>query len=225
MTEKSEFKDAARAQQSLLAPLEKKVLIWLARRMPAGVNSDHLTLLGLLGMLLAGLGYWWSRSQPLALWGVNVALAVNWFGDSLDGTLARVRNRLRPRYGFYVDHVVDEFGTFFLLGGLALSGYMSPWVATGVLMAYFMLNIEVYLATYSLGTFHLSHFKLSPTELRILLAIGNVVLLVKPRVHLGGREFLLFDVGGVIGIAGMGVMLLTAVVKHTVALYKAERLP
>lgn len=225
MTEKSGFKDAARAQESLLAPLEKKALLWFARRMPAGVNSDHLTLLGLLGMLLAGLGYWWASRQPLALWLVNAALVVNWFGDSLDGTLARVRNRLRPRYGFYVDHVVDEFGTFFLVGGMALSGYMTPWVAAGVLLAYFMLNIEVYLATYSLGTFHLSHFKMSPTELRILLAIGNVVLLVKPRVHLAGREFLLFDVGGAIGIAGMALFLLIAVARHTAALYQAERLP
>jgi phosphatidylglycerophosphate synthase len=156
---------------------------------------------------------------------VIVFLALNWLGDSLDGTLARVRRRQRPRYGFYVDHVVDAFGTFFLLGGLALSGYMSAGVAMGLLIAYFMLSIEVYLATYTIGTFHLSFWKLSPTELRILLMIANVALLYRPVVRLAGSEYLLCDIGGVIGIIGMAAMLITSVIKHTAALYRAEPLP
>jgi phosphatidylglycerophosphate synthase len=150
---------------------------------------------------------------------------VNWFGDSLDGTLARVRNRQRPRYGFYVDHVTDAFGTFFLVGGLALSGYMSPLIAAGVLVAYFMLSIEVYLATYTLGTFHLSFWKFSPTELRILLAVGNVALLFRPVVRLLGGQYLLFDVGGAIAMGGMALMLVWAALRHTRALYEAERIP
>jgi phosphatidylglycerophosphate synthase len=152
-------------------------------------------------------------------------LVLNWLGDSLDGTLARVRHQQRPRYGFYIDHVVDAFGTLFLLAGLALSGYMSERVAAGLLIAYFMLSIEVYLATYTLGTFHLSFWKFSPTELRILLMVGNIALLYKPVVHLFGRAYLLFDVGGAIGIAGMALMLLTAAAKHTMALYRAEPVP
>ncbi|MGH9782908.1 MAG: CDP-alcohol phosphatidyltransferase family protein, partial [Terriglobia bacterium] len=113
----SGFRDAARCQESLLAGLEKKCLVWLARRMPAWVHPDHLTLLGFAAMFLGGASYalaaWWSPFLLL----VNVWLAVNWFGDSLDGTLARVRNRQRPRYGFYVDHMVDSFGALFLIGG------------------------------------------------------------------------------------------------------------
>jgi archaetidylinositol phosphate synthase len=136
-----------------------------------------------------------------------------------------VRNQQRPRYGFYVDHVVDAFGTFFLLGGLALSGYMSERIAIGLLIAYFMLTIEVYLATYTLGTFHLSFWKFSPTELRILLMIGNIALFYRPVVRLFGDPYLLFDVGGAIGIVGMGLMLLTSVAKHTAALYRAEPIP
>ncbi len=219
------FKDAKRAQVSLLAPLEKRCLIWLAERMPGWVNSDHLTALGLVAMLMAGLSYWAARWSRFALLAVVFWLAVNWFGDSLDGTLARVRHRLRPRYGFYVDHVVDAFGTFFLVAGMGLSGYMSPWVAMGVLISYFMISIEVYLATYTLGTFHLSHWKMSPTELRILLAIGNIVLLFRPTVRIAGDSYLLFDVGGVCGIAGMSLMLLAAVARHARALYNEERLP
>src|SRR5205085_2885863 len=190
----------------MLAAVEKKTLIWLAHRLPAWVNSDHLTLLGFVAMFVAGLCYWAARVEKLALLGVIVALAVNWYGDSLDGTLARVRNRLRPRYGFYVDHITDAIGTFFLLGGLGLSGYMSPTIALGLLIAYFLLSIEVYLTTYTIGTFHLSFWSFGPTELRLLLCIGNIALFYRPMVRLLGQRLLLFDVGGAAGIAGMAAM-------------------
>jgi phosphatidylglycerophosphate synthase len=223
--QKAEFHEAGRAQVSLLAPLEKRCLIWLAHRTPRWINSDHLTALGLLALLGAGLSYWYARWNRLGLLLVILCLALNWLGDSLDGTLARVRNKQRPRYGFYVDHVIDAFGTFFLLAGLGLSGYMSERIATGLLIVYFMLTIEVYLATYTIGTFHLSFWKLSPTELRILLMIGNVALLFRPVVGVFGARYRLFDIGGLVGILGMTLMLLTAVVKHTLILYRSERVP
>ena len=222
---KAAFQEASREQMSLLAPLEKKCLIWMARHAPRWINSDHLTALGLISLAGAGLSYWYARWNTAGLLLVIAFLVLNWLGDSLDGTLARVRNQQRPRYGFYVDHVVDAFGTFFLLGGLALSGYMSERIAIGLLIAYFMLTIEVYLATYTLGTFHLSFWKFSPTELRILLMIGNVALFYRPVVQLFGGSYLLFDVGGAIGIVGMALMLVTAVAKHTAALYRAEPIP
>jgi archaetidylinositol phosphate synthase len=222
--DKSGFQEAGRAQASFLAPLEKRCLIWMAHHTPRWINSDHLTALGLIALLGAGLSYWYARWDRRGLLLVIVFLVLNWLGDSLDGTLARVRNRQRPRYGFYVDHVVDAFGTFFLLGGLALSGYMSERIAAGLLIAYFMLSIEVYLATYTIGTFNLSFWKFSPTELRILLMIGNVALLYRPMVHLLAGTYRLFDVGGIVGMAGMVLMLLAAVVRHTVLLYRAERL-
>jgi archaetidylinositol phosphate synthase len=220
-----QFKEADRAQVSMLSGLEKRTLIWLAERMPASVNSDHLTSLGLLSLIGAGLAYWYAREHKAGLLLVIVFLVTNWFGDSLDGTLARVRNRQRPRYGFYVDHVVDMFGTFFLLGGLGLSGFMSHSVATALIVVYFMLSIEVYLTTYTIGTFHLSFWKFSPTELRILLCIGNLVLLTgQTEGQIGDRTFLLFDAGGLVGLTGMTAMLLWAVYRHTVHLYNAERL-
>jgi phosphatidylglycerophosphate synthase len=219
------FRDADRAQVSFLAPLEKRCLIWLAHHTPGWINSDHLTVLGLIALLGAGLSYWWARWNRGGLLLAIAFLILNWLGDSLDGTLARVRNRQRPRYGFYVDHVVDAFGTFFLLAGLGLSGYMSPPIAAGLLIAYFMLSIEVYLATYTIGTFHLSFWKFSPTELRILLMIGNIALLYRPVVAILGRHYRLFDVGGMAGIAGISLMLITAVTRHTRMLYLSERLP
>jgi archaetidylinositol phosphate synthase len=219
------FRDAVRDQSSLLAPLEKRLLLWLAHRMPAWVNSDHLTLIGFIAMFLAGVFYWLARWDARALLVVIFWLAVNWFGDSLDGTLARVRRRQRPRYGFYVDHITDAFGTVFLLGGLALSGFMSAWIALGLSIVYLMLSIQSYLAAYALGTFQLSFWKFSPTELRVLLAAGNIALLFTPFVRVFGGRYLLFDVGGAIGIVGMTVMLVAASIRNTRALYRAEPLP
>jgi phosphatidylglycerophosphate synthase len=221
----TEFKEASRAQVSFLAPIEKRCLIWLARHTPAAINPDHLTVLGLAALVGAGFSYWYARQSQIGLILAIVCLAVNWLGDSLDGTLARYRNRQRPKYGFYVDHIVDMFGTFSLLAGIGLSGYMSERIAAALLVLYFMLSIEVYLATYTLGTFHLSFWKFSPTELRVLLMIGNIALLYRPTVGLFGHRYPLFDVGGSVGIVGMGLMLITAVVRHTAALYRAERIP
>jgi len=219
------FREAKRTQESFLAVWEKKTLVWLAQRTPSWINSDHLTLLGLAAMAGAGAGYWWSRTNPAGLLVAIACLALNWLGDSLDGTVARVRNCQRPRYGFYVDHVVDVVGALFLCGGLALSGYMSPIVAIGLLVAYLLLCAEVFLATYTLGDFRISYFKLSPTELRILLAIGNLVLMYKSVVHLFGRAYKLFDVAGTAGIAGMLALLVISVIKNTVKLYRREPLP
>lgn len=220
-TPRKGFQSAVRSQQSLLAPIEQICLIWLARHTPARIHSDHLTVLGLLAMLAAGLTYAAAREWPPALLLVNVWIAMNWLGDSLDGTLARVRNKLRPRYGFYVDHIIDSFGALFMLGGLAVSGYMSERVALGMLLGFFLLSINTYLATYTLGTFHLSFWKFSPTEMRILLAVGNGVAFWRPYVF-GGR-YLFFDVAGSIAIVSMAVVLVISVARNTRALFLAER--
>ena len=217
------FRDAAREQTSILAPLERVALRELARRMPAWVNSDHLSILGLLGMLMAGVCYAASKQNPLMLHLVNVFIFLNWFGDSLDGTLARYRDRQRPRYGFYVDHIIDTFGALFLIFGLALSGYMSERVAAGLLIAYFMLAINSYLAAYSIGIFKISQWKLGPTELRLLLMVGNVFLIYRPRVY--HHRYLLFDVGGVIASIGMTLMLVVLSIQHTHSLFRLEPLP
>lgn len=219
------FRDAKRVQESILAPAEKKLLIWLARRVPARFNSDHFTALGFVAMLLAGACYAVARWYPAALLLATFFVALNWLGDSLDGTLARVRNQLRPRYGFYVDHMLDSLGALALMAGLALSGYVHERVALGMLIAFLLLSIEIYLATYTIGNFHLSFWKFGPTELRVLLGIGNLALLTHPHIHVLGAEFRLFDFGGAIAIAGMAVMTVFSALRHIRYLYRLERLP
>lgn len=219
-----EFKNAERVQLTLVTSAEKKALRWLAARMPAWVNSDHLTLLGFVAQFFVGVSYALAGFDSRFLLLANGFLVLNWFGDSLDGTLARFRNRQRPRYGFYVDHIIDSFGAVFLCVGLALSTYMTPMVAMTLLMAFLMLSIETYLATYCLGKFNLGHFLFGPTEIRIILGIGNVALLWKPHVHFLGTVYPLFDLGGVIASVGMFFMLVVSAIRHTVILYREERL-
>src|SRR5260370_39827348 len=211
---------AERTNRGVLGSAEKRALIWLARHMPAWVNSDHLTAIGFLSLVAVGLSYW-THSLILAI----AFLILNWFGDSLDGTLARVRDRQRPRYGFYVDHVLDACGALFVFVGLALSGYMSERIAVGLLVVYLLLSIEVYLATYTVGKFHLSFAAFGPTELRLILIAGNIALMYKPVVWLAGKQYLLFDVGGAIGILGMSVALVWSAVKHATQLYRAGASP
>ncbi len=218
------FKDAKRELSGLTAAIEKKILHWLAANMPDRINSDHLSVLGLMALFFGGIGYWYSRSNPLFLHFVNVCLLLNWFGDSLDGTLARYRNKSRPRYGFYVDHIIDTFGTLFLLGGLACSGFMSERVAFGLLAVYYMLMINSNLAAYTIGRFQISYGLFGPTELRIVLAIGNIALIYHPYSTILGERFLLYDVGGVVAIIGMAVTLVISVIRNTRTLYALERI-
>jgi len=218
------FKAATRVQEALTARIEKRALVWMAERTPRRINSDHLTLLGFVAQFLTGVCYALSRGNRWMLLAATACIALNWLGDSLDGTLARVRQRQRPRYGFYVDHVMDTFGAFFLTGGLALSGYAHPVVAIGLLIAFLMLSIETYLATYTLGQFRLSHGIFGPTEIRILLVLGNIALLFRPVVHLAGRQFRLCDIGGAVAMVAMGAMLVVAAVRHTIQLYNEEKL-
>ncbi len=194
-----------RNHKSVLAVAEKRALVWMAERLPGWINSDHLSALGLVAMGGAGLAFWYAQLNPAggaAL--VVLALALNWFGDSLDGTVARVRNQQRPRYGYYVDHVIDLAGTALLFAGLAASGFMTPVIAVLVVAAFFLVSAEAYLATYARGVFTMAFLGVGPTELRILLAVGAVLLINAPVVNpFGLGEVRLFDLGGAIGAAGM----------------------
>ena len=215
-----QFLDARRLQTSFLARAEKRLLTRMAELMPSWINSDHLTLLGFLAQLLTGLSYVRAGSNHGWLIAGVGFLALNWLGDSLDGTLARVRRRERPRYGFYVDHMLDSIGSVALLGGLWLSHYMSPAIAAGLLAAFLLLSIQSYLASYALGEFRLSFWGFGPTEIRVVLALGNLALFRWPRVL--AQRYLLFDVGGVIGILGMSVMLTVSIWLNTRRLYREE---
>jgi archaetidylinositol phosphate synthase len=216
------FPEMRRVQKSWVAAHEKRALLWLAAHTPQWIGPDHLTGLGLAAQVGAGASYVLAAWNRYALLGVIVCLALNWLGDSFDGTLARVRQQLRPRYGFYVDHMVDSFGALALMGGLALSGYMHPWIAIGLLVAFLMLSIQSYLATHALGEFRLSFWRFGPTELRILLGVGSLALLWKPQVHFLGGYYKLFDLGGTIGLAGMALIVVFFTAQNTLRLYREE---
>lgn len=219
------YREATRIHTSVLAAAEKRLLVWMAERLPAWINSDHLTLLAGLAMAGAGLCYWIGPASTAAMLAAIVMLAVNWWGDSLDGTLARVRHHERPRYGFYVDHVLDALGILCLLAGFSLGGFMTPVVAAGFLIAYYLLMVEIALATHAAGTFRISFWKFGPTELRILLAVGTLQLLRSPYVTIAGERLLLFDVGGVLAIAALLVTFAASAVRTGSLLYRLEPLP
>jgi archaetidylinositol phosphate synthase len=218
-------REAQRIHTSVLAAAEKRLLVRIAGRMPAFVNSDHLTSLAGIAMAVAGICYWIGPGSTIAMLCAIGMLAVNWLGDSLDGTLARVRRHERPRYGFYVDHVLDVVGILFLLAGFALGGFMSPLVAAGFLVAYYLLMVEIALATHAVGEFRISFWKFGPTELRILLAIGTLQLLRSPWVTIAGERFLLFDVGGVVAIVALAATFVASALRNGTLLYRREPLP
>jgi phosphatidylglycerophosphate synthase len=213
-----------RQHDSLLAAAERRALIWIATRLPRWINADHLSALGLVAMAGAGLAFWIAETDPAggaAL--VVLCLALNWFGDSLDGTVARVRNQQQPRYGYYVAHVIDLAGTAMVFAGLAASGYMSPLIASLVVAAFFLVSAETYLAKHARGVFKMAFVGVGPTELRILMAAGALALIDSPVVAVFGLgPVRLWDLGGVIGASGMVVTFVISSANNVRALYLEE---
>jgi phosphatidylglycerophosphate synthase len=215
-----------REHTSMLAAIERRALVWLARRMPSWVTSDQLTYLGTAGMLGVGCAFLAASTSRTWLLLVPVFLAVNWFGDSLDGTLARVRNAQRPRYGYYLDHVMDLANTVVLFAGLAMSDIASPYVAAGLLVCYLLLAAESFLATHALGVFRISFGGVGPTELRVLLAVGALAAIERPIVTpFGLGPIRLWDLGGLCGIAGMLTAVTVTAVRNARLLSAADPLP
>ena len=218
------FNEARREHKSLTAAAEKKLLVWIAERLPPWINADHLTSLGLLAFLAGGVFYWLCARDHAWLHAVNACLVLNWLGDSLDGTVARVRQKLRPRYGFYVDHMVDALAALFLLLGLAYSTLITPAVAIALLVAYFFLTINMGYATHALGVFKISFGAMGGTEMRILLALVNLAVLCWPQVEIAGRSVLLFDVFGILATVAVAVTALRSTAQVAKRLYDLERL-
>jgi phosphatidylglycerophosphate synthase len=216
------FREAKREIDGVTASLEKRALIALAESLPAWVTSYHLTALGFLATMGIGVAYVLSLSTPAWLHVVNVLLVVNWYGDSLDGTVARVRACPRPRYGFYVDHVIDAIGAVFVFGGLGASGLMSPEVAAVLLIAYMLAAVHTYLATYTAGTFKISYGPIGGTELRIILAAANLAALQWPTIELAGLSVRIFDLIGVTMILAIGGMLAVSIPRVSMELRRQD---
>ena len=215
-----------REHGSFLAAAEKRLLVAMARALPRQVTSDHLSALALLSLAGAGASFAAMHITPWASAGVVVALVLNWLGDSLDGTVARVRNQQRPRYGYYVDHVIDIAGTACMLIGLAASPLMTPAIAMARLAAYLLVSAETYLMTHAAGVFRMSFLGFGPTELRIVLAAGVLKAASNPWLTfeaLGSVR--LFDLGGVVAIAGLLCAFVVSAIRNGRALHAAEPLP
>jgi phosphatidylglycerophosphate synthase len=200
--------DAPRDKQFLLARHEARVLEWIARRLPAWVMPDHLTALGVLAAFGIAAAYLLSNEATVWLWAASALLVVHWFGDSLDGTLARVRRIERPKYGYYLDHLVDALATAVIGLGLGLSPYMLLATGLVIVIAYLVLSINTYLETYAFGVFTLGYGRLGPTEARLgLIGLNSLIALgVGLGFHVGDLSLTVFDL---IGLAIAALMVIS----------------
>lgn len=167
----SDIKDHTRVNDILLGPLERPALKWLAQNLPASATPDMMTVIGIAGALIITLGYGLSHFHPAFLWLATLGFIINWFGDSLDGTLARYRHIERPKYGFYIDHVTDCLTEIVIILGMGLSPYISFKIASLCCIAYIAMSVLVYVRMNVMGEFKISYGKLGPTEVRVI-AIG-----------------------------------------------------
>lgn len=187
-----ETKQSTRIQTSILNAAEKKALVWMAERCPGWVTSDMLTFLGFVGAVIIGAGYALCGISYSFLWLASFGFIVNWFGDSLDGTLARVRNQQRPNYGFFLDHNIDCINEAIMFIGIGISPLMYLSNALLVLAAYFMLSVYVYISAHLKGEFKLTYAKLGPTEFRMIMIIINMLVFFITPIREFSVEFALF---------------------------------
>lgn len=187
-----EKKQAARIQTSILNAAEKKVLVWLAERMPSWVTSDMLTFVGFIGALVVAAGYALSNLSLYWMWLSCLGLFINWFGDSLDGSLARVRNTQRKTYGFFIDHNVDVINETIMFIGVGCSPIVNMSFAMLALVGYFMLSIYVYIDCHLKGEMRLTYGGLGPTEFRIILILVNIAFMYIPWLTAWKRDIVLF---------------------------------
>ena len=172
----SEIKDHERVNDILLGPLERPALQWLAAHMPAWMTPDVLTGIGTFGAVLIAVSYWLTNYSEWFLWLASVGFVINWFGDSLDGTLARYRKIERPKYGFFIDHTVDALNETIIFLGFGLSSYLSFEIACLALIGYLLMSVLVYVTTAVSGVFKISYGKLGPTEIRAIAILINVFI-------------------------------------------------
>jgi len=208
--------DPQRRATFVFSEAEKRLLVWIAGRLPRWLLPDHLTGVGILGSVLITFAYLQSNVHPAWLWGASLGFVINWFGDSLDGTVARVRRIQRPRYGFYLDHITDAFSTLAIGLGLGLSPYMLLSVGLAIVIAYLILSINVYLESQVMGDFRFGYGIVGPTESRlILIGLNTVALIFGPiPFRIVGFDATVFDLAGLVGVLLMMSMLARRVMRN-----------
>ncbi|MCD6441885.1 MAG: CDP-alcohol phosphatidyltransferase family protein [Candidatus Marinimicrobia bacterium] len=218
------FKSHVRINDSLLGKLEKRTLQWFASKMPGWVTPDILTGIGLIATIIIFCGYWLSNVCPGFLWLASFGFLLNWFGDSLDGTLARYRKIERPKFGFYIDHTVDAIGQIFIVVGLGISPYVTFDVALLAVIGYLLLSVHVYIRTYVMGVFRISYYKIGPTEVRVILVLFNTTMFFAgiPKVEILSTLFTLYDILMLAATGVMFVLFLVYSVKGAIQLSKSD---
>ncbi len=210
-------KQSQRIQTSIINGVEKRALTWLAQRQPRWATSDMLTLVGVVGAFLTGLGFYLTHYNINWLWLSSAGLVINWYGDSLDGTLARVRNCQRPLYGYYIDHTVDCINEAFMFIGAGLSPLVDLDLALYVFVLYLFMTINVSINAHLKSEFRLTYAKLGPTEFRLIIVIANTVLILFPRLvtytlTLGGRAYTTLDLVAIAIIVLLAVIYLATII-------------
>lgn len=222
MEKQSSTEQSVRIQTSLLNGVEKKALVWLAERQPKWVDSDMLTFVGFIGAVLIALGFALSNISVHFLWVTIAGFVVNWYGDSLDGTLARVRKQQRPVYGFYIDHTIDAVNETFMFLGAGLSPFMRFDIACVLLVVYLMLTLNVSMNAHLKGEFRLTYAKLGPTEFRLICIIACLILMLVSglreiilEVHCFGDTFplALLDIMGLVILLALVVIYVVTIVQ------------
>ena len=226
--------DAVRIQTSVLNAIEKKVLVWLAKRQPEWMTSDILTYIGVFGAIVIAAGYILSVRNINFLWLSSLGFIINWYGDSLDGTLARVRNTQRPIYGYYLDHTVDAMNEVMIFVGVGLSGLIHLEIALLALVMYFLMTINVSINAHLKKEFRLTYASMGPTEFRIVMIIINTLFALIPplrefshNITLCGHEFTFgaLDYIGIVIIIVLVLMHLTTVIKDIRDYAKMDPMP
>jgi phosphatidylglycerophosphate synthase len=219
MTEKAEPSAQSQPKRRatfVLSVAEKRVLVWMAERLPRRMLPDHFTLIGIFGSIVIAFSYLMSNRDPGWLWLASIGFGINWFGDSLDGTVARVRRIQRPRYGFYLDHLTDTFTTLAIGLGLGLSPYMLISVGLAIVIAYLILSINIYLESQVLGDFRYGYGIVGPTETRIVLVLLNTMAVIIGPIpfRVFGVGATIFDLVGLVGVGAMTGMLARRVLRN-----------
>jgi len=220
----TDMKSHKRINDILLGPMERPALRWLAAHMPAWVNPDILTGVGILGSVVIFFSYWLTNINANFLWLASLGLVINWFGDSLDGTLARYRKIERPKYGFFVDHTVDAVSTLLVVFGLGLSPYVKFEIACLALISFLLMSVLVYIRTYVDGVFKISYGKFGPTEVRLIIIIANTVVYFvgNPVVRLWIGAISIYDLIAGIVAALLAVIFVFSTIKQARELAKLK---
>ena len=220
----SDLKPHKRTNDILLGPLERPALAWLAKHMPAWMTPDRLTGIGTLGAGLAFAGYWLSGLNRQFLWLAVLGIVVNWFGDSLDGTMARYRRIERPRYGYFVDHTVDAFNQCLIIIGLGLSPYVRFDIACLLLIGYLLMSILVHIRTYIDGVFKISYGRFGPTEARVILCMSTLSMLSTnlKSFRVGSDVFSVYDICTGVITAALYIMFICSAVQQAKTLARLE---